>query len=163
MWDYDENGGGGGVDLYSLPSHVICRFLFVSPLTRFRVRDWNFLFKTIWIFFSFVCFRFVLTFEADEKRDNRERKEIEIELTTPVNCVRTRVSLCKKQNDVRVLNDVVCLTICVGIYEQQERERTREDKFIYIIYIYRDAIQSLFWVKRILSCIYFISNWMDGW
>ena len=103
-----------------------------------------FFLKQFEFFFSFVCFRFVLTFEADEKRNNRERKEIEIELTTPVNCVRTRVSLCKKQNDVRVLNDVVCLTICVGIYEQQERERTREDKFLYIIYIYRDAIQCLF-------------------
>ncbi len=78
--------------------------------------------------------------------------------------MRTRVSLCKKQNDVRVLNDVVCLTICVGIYEQQEREREKEKTNFYILYIYiamqYNAFSELNEFYRVL--ISFQIEWMDG-
>lgn len=109
-------------------------------------------------------FLFSICLDFRRRWDNRERKEIEIELTTPVNCVRTRVSLCKKQNDVRVLNDVVCLTICVGIYEQQEREREKEKTNFYILYIYiamqYNAFSELNEFYRVL--ISFQIEWMDG-
>lgn len=63
---------------------------------------------------------------------------------------------------MRVLNDVVCLTICVGIYdepERKEKEETREKTNFYILYkyIYRDAIQCLFWVEMNFVVLFYFS------
>jgi hypothetical protein len=130
---------------------VICRFLiffgFVLNFSRPRIvfpgrGNVSIFFPTLFLFS--IC----LGTKEERKKTKWTAEETEIELTTPVNCV-VRVCVKKQNDDVRVLNDVVCLTICVGIYdepERKEKEETREKTNFYILYkyIYRDAIQCLF-------------------
>ncbi len=123
----------GWFDLYSLPSHVICRFLifgfvfffflFLPPANCFAGAE----------MFQFFSALFVFDLSCDEGREmkkGQQKKLNRVDNSRELCCP----CLCKKQNDVRVLNDVVCLTICVGIYDEREKKKeTREDKFLYII------------------------------